>query len=199
MSRRFIHHRGTERTECGMLRATQGSPLRNSRVLRCDCVFVVKKSRTSYDNAQSPPGARISHHKNLCALCASVVKKLRPIPARIAPIDFPTTKNLCALCASVVCTSPDKAPFPLTESATPKNLCALCVSVVKKDPYQPQHRAIPTDLESAPPHHKKSLCPLCLCGEKILYHPRQCAIFPKKWTGLVLLKNLRSNAGDPYH
>ena len=79
----------------------------------------------------------LSHHKNLCALCASVVKKS--------------------------CTNPNIAPFPLTSNPrhpTIKNLCALCASVVKKNLYQPRQSAIPTDLESAPSHHK-NLCALC--------------------------------------
>ncbi len=132
-----------------MLRATQGSPLRNSRVLRCGCASVVKKSRTSYDNAQSPPGSPRSNPRN------------------------PTIKNLCALCASVVKkspTNPNIAPFPLTSNPRPptKTLGALGVLGGENIPYHPRQSAIParfTTLESTL-SYQKSLCPLCLCGEK---------------------------------
>ena len=49
-------------------------------------------------------------------------------------------------------------------------------SVVKKSTFHPRQCAIPTALESARSYHKKSLCPLCLCGEKFLYQPHHRAI-----------------------
>ena len=123
----------------------------------------------------------ISNHSKSAGTTRGSPKAYDTKPAEDPPRSnprLPTSNSLC-LCASVV-----KNPVP------PPAMCnlhharihdilpvILCDSVplwLKKKLCHPRLCAIPTTFESAPSHHKKSLCSLCLCGENPVPPPAIC-------------------------